>query len=340
MSVDAMTRLAAANPVLHPPAVESPERLRCLVEGEASAVDLGERRSGSSKTGKGRWLGRRALVAAGVCVAASVVGVVLSSGSSGPGVNVAAAAYAATSPRAGIVEAVFLARVFRGSEAGGTLRQREWIDSSKGLRREQDSTTGPYGDRAETHVLESVTAPRRWESWSAGREGSVVTRVRLPDDVKMNLAFDGISLTGVEGIGLYRQLYRLGGMKLVGHERHKGRLLWKLESRPIANGRRLTAATHTRRVVLTVATHTRLVVLVDPKTFLPVVERQVDIAQAGHPTVVENDLLSYRHYAGGESEGRLFDLALQHPNARVHTSSDRFPRFVPLHKRAPSPKRR
>ncbi|HEY5285729.1 MAG TPA: hypothetical protein VIJ50_01320 [Solirubrobacteraceae bacterium] len=343
MRVDTMTRLAAANPVATAPTVESPERLRRLIEDDARALDLNER-EGSSTTSKGlrkaSRLRRRALLAVPVCVAASVAGVLLTSGSSGPGVNVAAAAYAATSPRRGVVEAVFLARVFEGSEAGASLRQREWIDSSKGLRRKQYSTTGPYGDRAERHVLESVTAPGRWENWSAGPERNVVTRVRVPDDVKMNLAFDGISLTGVEGIGLYRQLYRLGGMKLVGRERHNGRLLWKLESRSIAGGRRLTVATRTKRDVLTVATHARLVVLVDPKTFLPVFERQIDVAQAGHPVVVENDLLSYRHYAGGESEGRLFDLALQHPSASVHTSNDRFPKFVPQHKQARSPKRR
>ena len=343
MSIDTMTRLAAANPVAVAPAVESPERLRRLIEDDARALDLDERGRGSNTSRalrKASRLRRRALVAVPVCIAVSVAGVLLTSGSSGPGVNVAAAAYAATSPRRGVVEAVFLARVFEGSEAGASLRQREWIDSSKGLRREQVSTTGPYGDRAETHVLESVSAPRRWESWSGGRERSVVTRVSLPHDVRMNLAFDGISLTGIEGIGLYRQLYRLGGMKLVGRERHKGRLLWKLESRPIANGRRLTVATHTRRAVLTVATHTRLVMLADPKTFLPVIERQIDVAQAGHPVIVENDLLSYRHYPGGESEGRLFDLALQRPSARVHTNNGRFPRFVPQHKRARSPKRR
>ncbi len=35
MSVDAMTRLAHANPVLDPPVVESPERLRRLIEDDA-----------------------------------------------------------------------------------------------------------------------------------------------------------------------------------------------------------------------------------------------------------------------------------------------------------------
>jgi hypothetical protein len=140
------------------------------------------------------------------------------------------------------------------------------------------------------------------------------------------MAFGGIPLIGIEGIKVFRQLYLRGGMALVGRERHEGRLLWKLESRPIlyanANGRRLA-----------LETHTKLIVLVDPKTFLPVTERQIDIALPGHPTVVESDLLSYRHYAGGQSEGRLFDLAAQHPGARVHTSTAGLPRFVPLRKK-------
>jgi hypothetical protein len=326
MTVDSMARLAAANPVVDSPTVESPERLRCLIEDDAPALDLGERGYEGPPRSRGSRLRRRALVALPLCLAASVAGVVLSSGSSGPGVNVAAAAYAATSPQPGIVEAVFVARVFRGAEAGGTLRQREWLDSAKGLRREQNSTTGPYGDTRETHVLESVFAPRRWETWSSGREANVITFVKVSRAMRVNMAFAGIPLIGVEGIKVFRQLYLRGGMALVGRERHEGRLLWKLESRPIlyanANGRRLG-----------LETHTKLIVLVDPKTFLPVTERQIDIALPGHPTVVESDLLSYRHYAGGQSEGRLFDLAAQHPGARVHTSTAGLPRFVPLHKK-------
>jgi hypothetical protein len=124
----------------------------------------------------------------------------------------------------------------------------------------------------------------------------------------MNTAFGGISLSGVEGIALFRQLYRRGGMALLGREQQAGRSLWKLESRPFSysNGRKLG-----------VAMHTRLIVLVDPKTFLPITESQIDIALPGHPAVVESNLLSYGRYAGTESEGRLFDLASQHPGARV-----------------------
>jgi hypothetical protein len=309
MSIDAMTRLAAANPVLDPPAVESPERLRRLIEDDAPVLELCERLSDGS-TAKGSRMRRRALVVLPLCIVASVLGVVLSSGSSGPGVNVAAAAYAATSPGAGLVEAVFMTRVLRGKQAGGTLLQREWNDAAANLRRDRDSTTGPYGDTHETHVLEIVDAPGRFEMWSAGREANTITRVTESGERKFNMAFYGISIAGVEGIKLYRKAYREGLIRLVGRGHYDGRLLWKLET---PRGRVDPVGSQ--------ISHTSLVVLVDPKTFLPVSVRQKDLELRGHPVVVESNLVSYRHAGGGESEGKLFDLAAQHPNARVRTSA-------------------
>jgi|GEM_PF-5267751 len=338
MTIDPMTRLAAANPVVDLPAVESPERLRRLIEDDAPAVGLplvgtSDQRYRSPSRVARRRIPRRVLLAVPLCAAASVAGVVLSSGSAGPGVNVAAAAYAATSPHAGIVEAVFFARVFRGSQAGGTLRQREWRDAQTGQRRMQNSTTGPYGDTRETHTLEMVFAPGRWETWSAGREANTITRVTGRLDMKISMQFEGIALDGLEAINLYRQLYRLGGMKLVGRERHAGRLLWKLESRPIGHSRA------DGRALAISATHMRLIVLVDPKTFLPVSERQIDVALPGHPTMVESNLVSYKHVPGGEAASKLFDLAAQHPGARVRTNTVQS-RFVSMRRHRHSAKRR
>jgi hypothetical protein len=308
MTVDSMARLAAANPVLDPPAVESPERLRCLIEDDAATLELGEHRDGSSPTGGGSRSRRRVLVVASLCLAASVVGVVLSSGSSGPGVNVAAAAYAATSPKPGIVEATFVTRIERGIQAGSTLRWQEWDDAGMGLRRERLTFVEALGQKRETHLSESASAPGRRETWSRGRlEVSTIVRRKVPRELTTRMAFGGITLEGVEGIALYRRLYRDGLMRLVGHERRDSRLLWKLESRPAsydANGRR-------------VAIHTRLVVLVDPKTFLPIVERLIDVALPGHPTLLESDLLSYRQLPAGAGHSKLFKLTAQHPNARV-----------------------
>ncbi|HXQ00677.1 MAG TPA: hypothetical protein VN845_11515 [Solirubrobacteraceae bacterium] len=336
MTVDAMARLAAANPVIDPPAVESPERLRRLIEDDAPALGLGELPGGRSPIGKRSRLRRRALIAVPLCVVASVVGVVLSSGSSGPGVNVAAAAYAATTPRTGVMEAVFLARIFRGWQAGGTLRQREWSDAAARLRREQNTTTTQHGDTHEAHVLEMVFAPGRWETWSSGPEANIVTHTSVRTLILgFNLAFGGISLDGMQGIRLYRELYREGVIRLVGRERYKGRSLWKLESPSVgyanANGRRFA-----------VRPRVGLVVLVDPKTFLPIVERQLDIAAPGHPVVVESDLLSYRRVPAGEAAAKLlFDLAAQHPGSRVVTQpSLGLPRLVHEQKRKSLPKER
>jgi hypothetical protein len=314
MSVDAMTRLAAANPVIDPPAVESPERLRRLIaclragEDDAPMPNIDERRDARLPAGKGSRILRRAFVAVPICVAASVAGVVLSSGSSGPGVNVAAAAYAATSPRPGIVEAVFVTHIERGIQAGSILRQREWDDAGRGLRRERVKFTEAYDGKRQTHVSESASAPGRRETWYRGRlEVSTVPRVTVYRDLNPRMAFVEGTLDGVEGIGLYRRLYREGLMRLVGRERREGQSLWKLESAPTsynANDRRI-------------AIRTRLVVLVAPKTFLPVVERVIDVALPGHPTALESNLLSYRRLPSSEGHGRLFELTAQHPNARV-----------------------
>lgn len=308
MSVDAMSRLAASNPVPDLPRVESPERLRCLIEDHVTTFEPGERRDRSSWTGRDSSNRRRLIVLAPLCLAASVLGIVLSSGSSGPGVNVAAAAYAATSPKPGVVQATFITRIEHGVQAGSTLRWQEWDDASLGLRRERLTFVEALGQKRETHLSESASAPGRRETWSRGRlEVSTVVRTKVPRDLTERMAFGGITLEGVEGIALYRKLYRDGLMRLVGRERRDGRLLWKLESRPssyYANGRR-------------VAIHTRLVVLVDPKTFLPIVERLINVVLPGHPTLVESDLLSYRRLTSNEGHSKLFELTAQHPNARV-----------------------
>jgi len=117
------------------------------------------------------------------------------------------------------------------------------------------------------------------------------------------MAFVEGTLDGVEGITLYRALYREGLMRLVGRELRDGQSLWKLESAPAsydANGRKI-------------AIRTRLVVLVDPKTFLPIAERVIDAALPGHPVALESNLLSYRRLPSGQSVANLLSVAAQHP---------------------------
>lgn len=331
MMSDAMGRLAAANPVTEPPAVESAERLRRLIEDDTAAVAGGRSKSQGRPTGHRRVRGTRMLAGALLTIGAAAAGLLLLGGSSDSGLNVAAAAYAATSPRAGIVEAVFVARRYpQGRIAGATLRQQEWTDAATGQRRELNTLDEPHADPPVHQVRDWVFAPHQIEEWRHGASQLDSVRVQLLSrtapslkfentiliehtvaDFKIHLAFGGIALDGIEGIELFRALYRKGLMRLVGHERHDGRLLWKLEGRPVtydANGIKVTE-------------HTRLVVLVDPRTFLPVSERQIDFALPGHPTVAESNLIRYRHLLGDQDDSKVFDLAAQHPGARVVTSS-------------------
>ncbi len=99
--------------------------------------------------------------------------------------NVAAAAYAATSPKPGIVEATFITHIERGIQAGSILRQHEWDDAGMGLRRERVTFTEAYDGKRETHVSESASAPGRRETWYRGRlEVSTVPRESAPSGLK------------------------------------------------------------------------------------------------------------------------------------------------------------
>ena len=339
MTVDPMARLAAANPVPDLPAVETPERLRRLIEDGAPESSLGVRRRRAS----GRV--RRAALIALMAGCATLAGVLLTAGSSGPGVNVAAAAYAATSPQPGIVEAVFVARSYQGGRLA-TLRQQEWIDAATGRRRELNTL-----DAAGVHqVSDWMFAPGLLEEWHGGSQPGTLRVERIPpeqriprgpqgraitidalhaedvlrvehalSDERIHLAFEGISLfDGIESIELFRDLYRKGWIKLVGRERRGTELLWKLESNAIRPIRRPTGAG--------ADSHTRLIVLVNPKTFLPVAERQVNVSVPGHPRVlVESNLVRYRRLPDDGAGQALFNLSAQHPRARVLVRQASFP---------------
>jgi hypothetical protein len=49
----------------------------------------------------------------------------------------------------------------------------------------------------------------------------------------------------------------------------------------------------------------------------PVYTRLVNLALAGHPTIYESEQLSYRTLPSTAANEKLFDLAVQHPQARV-----------------------
>lgn len=106
--------------------------------------------------------------------AAAAGGLVLAGGSSGPGVNVAAAAYAATSTGGRVLEAQFVdrvfIRVFDRSRAPVTFHRREWIDTNTESPRTR-RVFQAYIRRTRTMTFESATAPGRVEFWN-GTEGA------------------------------------------------------------------------------------------------------------------------------------------------------------------------
>ncbi len=327
MSVDVMARLARANPVPELPSVPAPEGLRHLLEDEDAGQgrqreDRRDHHDAPSASPRRPRVRNRALVVVTSIACVSVGVVLLLAGSSGSGSNVLAAVYAATAPKPGIVEAVTLTRTFGGAAHADVARLREWSEASTGRRRGMTSFTGSRF-RASAAQIDVVYKLREWELWGNARgvkllsqsidgEPNVVDRIRWSGSFAPNdehLGFLGGGLVGAEWARLFRTLYSKGQMRVVGRERHAGRLLWKLEASPAR------AAARARE------DHTQFVVLVDPHTFLPVYTRLINLALPGHPTEYESEQLSYRVLPSTTANEQLFDLAVQHPDARVVTQA-------------------
>jgi hypothetical protein len=111
-----------------------------------------------------------------------------------------------------------------------------------------------------------------------------------------------------DGLGLYRRLYEGGSVRVVGRETLHGRTLWKLEGNVGFTRRGLRGPL---RPVF------GEVVLVDPTTYLPVVERQVDLTRPEHPTMLETRLTDYRRLPRGPSREALAPLSAAHRRARI-----------------------
>jgi hypothetical protein len=312
-----MERLARANPVPEPPEVGAVEALRRLIEDDARSSVAGEQPLVPSRAHvRSRALGGIVSIAC-----ASVAAVLIFAGSSGTGSNVLAAVYAATAPRPGIVEAVTLTRTFGGPGHGSVARLREWSEASTARRRGLTTFTGSRF-RSGVAQIDVVYKPRESEFWGNDRgfgllPQSTVGKPNVVDRISWSGAFHpndehvgflgGGGLVGAEWAPTFRTLYSKGQMRVVGHERRNGRLLWKLEASPARAEARARED------------HTRYFVLVDPHTFLPVYTRLINLALPGHPTVYESEQLSYRTLPSTAANGKLFDLALQHPHAQVVT---------------------
>jgi len=316
---DTLALLAAANPVSELPAAESPERLRRLIEAEGHTVGGARRR-----TPAGRLM--RPLAAAGAAMLAATIGLVLPNGASSPGLNIAAAAYAATSSGSGVLEARFVDRMFLSDHRvfADIDNHREWIDASAGMRRERRTVPGllRHLGRGPHAVYELASSPDWIEAWSsAPSERNVIHRVRYPTGRTIfggpQPAPSGGAMQTPAGIETYRRLYRGGAIRLVGRERRDGRLLWKLEG-DVGFG---IHSFHAKPVPITV-----VVVLVDPRTYLPVVQRTV-LLLSGHRRQVqqESELLGYRRLPSGAASETLLKLSAQHPRARVVTEDPTTP---------------
>lgn len=288
--------LAAINPVPELPTTEPPERLCRLIEAEGQAAGRTQRHTPTGKM-------VRTMAAALAAMLAAAVGLLLSNGASGPGLNIAAAAYAATSSGSGVLEARFLDSMFLSHGRIVASHHREWIDASTGMRRER-RTLSALISRHPHVVYELASSPDWIETWSsAAGERNVIQRIR----------YRGVSGGGAAqapaGIATYRRLYRERSIRLAGHERQAGRLLWKLEG-DIAFA---FHSFHAKPVPIMA-----VVVLVDPRTYLPVIQRTVSLLP-GHRRQVqtESDLLGYRRLPGDAASEALLKLSVQHPRARV-----------------------
>jgi hypothetical protein len=301
-----IARLHDANPVPELPAVEPVERLRRTLEQEPPLA------ARSPRERPGRSIVRLAVSAAALALVAVGAGVMIVSGSSGPGVNVAAAAFAAVSPPNGIIEAEFVQRVPHG-KLSFLLPQREWIEPSTGRRRERNVT--PARVHGKHLVMEQATSPGWIELWdSAESEADTIFRIRDAPGARsapggpQQPAEIRAPGSAEAGLALYRRLFQERSIRLVGRERHDGRELWKLESYVA-----FAQANRKARLTPLIA----IVVLVDPRTFLPVVERQLNLMRPGHPVMVETVLVRSRHLSASPAREAQLTLTAVHPRAHV-----------------------
>jgi hypothetical protein len=306
---ETLALLAAANPVPELPAAEPPERLRRLIEAEGHAVSGARRRTPASRL-------MRPLAASLAALTAATIGLVLSNGASSPGLNIAAAAYAATSSGSGVLEARFVDRTFLAHGRVVASHHREWIDASTGMRRERRTLPALLVRHPLASEYELAQTPNWIETWgSAPGERNVIHRVRYgsrptPVSDPRPAPSSGAAQTPA-GIETYRRLYRDGAIRLVGRERRDGRLLWKLEG----DVGFVRSSFHAKLVPIMA-----VVVLVDPRTYLPVIQRTVNLFP-GHQRQVqqESELLGYRRLPSGAASEALLKLSSQHPRARVVT---------------------
>ncbi len=309
MSKDTMTRLARANPVESPPSV----RPFAYPDGEAHE----QRTVLLARPAHPRHARRHGALALAAVAGAAAISLVLALGSSRSPVDVLAAVYAATAPRGGIVESVTIVRDNPGSSHQSTERLREWMQAPAGRLRAVMSMSRSRGDAS----VDVVYSPRTWEIWRAGATDGSLPFGRVAHDTIQRVQWTGSGPLPQERLGVggglvgeqwaqtFHTLYLKRQFRVAGKVSHRGRSLWKLEETP----------THARARAR--EDQTRYYVLVDPKSFLPVYTRLIDLARPGDPTLSEVELIGLRTLPASPANEKLFDLALQHPGTRVVTKT-------------------
>lgn len=294
MIVNAIDRLAAANPVVDLPAVAPVEDALIIADENPQPP--------YNHVPRHRKAPKRAVAGVLLAAGATVVALLLAAGSTGPGVNVAAAAFAATSPEPGVLHAVFESRIVEGrsgrsGKPGAVFRQEQWIDTTTGQERERDTISEPS---LNPQMSERASSPALTESWSSTQPGLIYTERAHP--LSVFPAFGDLLLSGINGVSLFRQLYREGKIRVVGHEHHGAQTLWLLESGDLRLGSR----------------RARLVLLVNPHTFLPTVETLEESSNTGAPRILsQSRLVIYSHAADHGTGAPALTLRAQHPHAHV-----------------------
>ena len=131
----------------------------------------------------------RPLAAVGTAMLVATVGLLLSNGASSPGLNIAAAAYAATSSGSGVLEARFVDSMFLAHGRVVTSHHREWIDASTGMRRVQRTlpwlVIRRHAGRQPDAVFELASSPGWLETWdSTAGKLNAIHRIRYPAVVR------------------------------------------------------------------------------------------------------------------------------------------------------------
>jgi hypothetical protein len=296
-----LAELAECNPHRASPPVPTAADMLAVIEDMAPP-------SAARRVARPRYRACAALAVTLIAVAAVAGAVWQASVGSNGFVDVTAAAYAATSPGARVLEASYEARTYASGRRVETLVQTVWLDTASSRARELIELSD--ADRRQT--IDRISQPGWITTWSS-TDPRVMLRERstVRYDTAASWSIGGLQVPGLGGVQLFRALYRAHKLRLAGRSA-SGQ--WRLESELMktAGGPAL-----------------KLIALVDPHSFLPRTQELVEVGPANQQSVLARvRMLAYGTPPPGSV--RTFDLAVQHPKAKVRVRHDSSPSFEPL----------